>query len=67
MSEVFNPDQEEYYKQLEKWAKSEIEDEDCSKWIEYYLWNGRTLPVRQVQILRYKGNLEKGKAFLISK
>ena len=67
MSEVFYPDQEEYYKQLEKWAKSEIEDEDCSKWIEYYLWNGRTLPVRQVQILRYKGNLEKGKAFLLSK
>ena len=67
MSEVFYPDQEEYYKQLEKWAKSEIEDKDCSNWIVFFLWKGRTMPVRQVQLLKFKGNLEKGKAFLLSK
>lgn len=67
MSEVFYPDQEEYYKQLEKWAKSEIEDKECSNWIGFFLWKGRTMPVRQVQLLKFKGNLEKGKAFLLSK
>lgn len=63
MSEVFYPDQEEYYKQLEKWAKSEIEDKECSNWIGFFLWKGRTMPVRQVQLLKFKGNLEKVKPF----
>lgn len=67
MSEVFYPDQEEYYKQLEKWAETEIKDKDCSSWIGGFLWKGRIMPVRQVQILKFKGNLEKGKAFLLSK
>ncbi len=67
MSEVFYPDQEEYYKQLEKWAESEIDDKDCSKWISSFLWKGRIMPVRQVQLLKFKGNLEKGKTFLLSK
>lgn len=67
LSEVFYPDQEEYYKQLENWVKNEIEDKDCSKWLSYFLWKGRTIPVRQVQLLKYKGNLEKGKIFLLSK
>lgn len=67
ISEVFYPDQEQYYRQLEKWAKNEIVDKKCSDWIDYYLWNGRTIPVRQVKVLKYKGNIEKGKAFLLSK
>lgn len=67
LSEVFYPDQEEYYKQLENWAKNEIEDKSCSSWISFFLWNGRTIPVRQVQLLKFKGNLEKGKTFLMSK
>ncbi len=67
LSEVFYPDQEEYYKQLEKWVKNEIEDKDCSNWLSFFLWKGRTLPVRQVQLLKYKGNLDKGKTFLLSK
>lgn len=67
ISEVFYPDQERYYKQLEKWAKNEFSDKSCSSWIGGFLWKGRTLPVRQVQVLRYKDDLEKGKAFLLSK
>ena len=67
LSEVFYPDQEDYYKQLEKWAENEIENKDCSSWIGYFLWKGRTIPVRQVQVLKFKGDLEKGKAFLMSK
>lgn len=67
LSEVFYPDQEEYYKQLEQWANNEIENKDCSSWIGSFLWKGRTIPVRQVQLLRFKGNLEKGKTFLLSK
>lgn len=67
LSEVFYPDQEEYYKKLENWVKNEIEDKDCSNWLSFFLWKGRTIPVRQVQLLKYKGNLEKGKTFLLSK
>ncbi len=67
ISEVFYPDQEEYYKRLEEWAKNEINDKRCASWIESFLWTGRTLPIRQVQVLRFKGNLEKGKTFLMSK
>lgn len=67
MSEVFYPDQEEYYKQLEKWAECEIEDRDCSSWISSFLWKGRTIPINQVRLLNYKGNIEKGKAFLLAK
>ena len=67
MSEVFYPDQEKYYRDLEKWAESEIEDKKCSSWIGLFLWTGRTMPVRQVQVLKFKGDLEKGKAFLLSK
>lgn len=67
LSEVFYPDQEEYYKQLENWVENEIEDKECSKWLSYFLWKGRTLPVRQVQLLKYKGNLDKGKTYLLSK
>lgn len=67
LSEVFYPDQEKYYKQLELWAKNEIEDKLCSSWISYFLWKGRTLPVRQVQVLKFKGDIDKGKKFLLSK
>ena len=67
MSEVFYPDQERYYKQLEKWAETEINDENCSRWIGFFLWKGRTIPVHQDKVLRYKDDLEKGKAFLLSK
>ncbi len=67
ISEVFYPDQEEYYKQLEEWANNEIEDKECSSWISSFLWTGRTIPVRQVHVLRYKGNIEKAKAYLLSK
>lgn len=52
---------------MEKWVKNEIEDKDCSNWLSFFLWKGRTLPVRQVQLLKYKGNLDKGKTFLLSK
>lgn len=67
ISEVFYPDQEIYYKQLEKWAETELDDKSCSNWILSFLWKGRTMPIRQVQVLRFKGDLEKGKAFLMSK
>lgn len=67
ISEVFYPDQERYYKQLEKWAETELKDKSCSNWICSFLRKGRTIPIRQVQVLRFKGDLEKGKAFLISK
>jgi len=67
ISEVFYPDQEQYYRQLEHWAKSEIKDVDCSRWISYYLWKGRILPVRLVNVLRYKDDVEKGKNYLLSK
>lgn len=67
ISEVFYPDQENYYKQLEKWAETELNDKSCSSWICSFLWKGRTIPIRQVQVLRYKDDLEKGKAFLLSK
>ena len=67
ISEVFYPDQERFYKQLEKWAETELDDKSCSSWIGFYLWNGRTLPIGQVKVLRYKDDLEKGKAFLLSK
>ncbi len=67
ISEVFYPDQEQYYKELEKWASCEIEDKNCSNWIDSFLWKGRTIPIRQVQVLKYKGDLDKGKEFLISK
>ena len=65
--ETFYPDQEKYYRQLENWAEKEIKDEKCSNWIKFYLWKGRTLPIRQVGVLRFKGNFEKGKSFLLSK
>ncbi|MBD5197508.1 MAG: hypothetical protein HDS89_08695 [Bacteroidales bacterium] len=67
ISEVFYPDQEEYYKKLEEWAKTEIDDKSCASWIKDFLCTGRTLPIRQVQVLRFKGNLEMGKTFLLSK
>lgn len=67
ISEVFYPDQEKYYKQLEEWAETELNDKSCSSWICSFLWKGRTMPIRQVQVLRFKGDLEKGKAFLMSK
>lgn len=67
ISEVFYPDQEKYYMQLEKWAETELNDKSCSNWIRSFLWKGRTMPIHQVQVLRFKGDLEKGKAFLMSK
>ncbi len=67
ISEVFYPDQEKYYSQLEYWAKNEIADKKCSIWINSFLKIGRTIPVRQVKVLKYKGDVEKGKVFLLSK
>lgn len=67
ISEIFYPDQEEYYKRLEDWAKNEINDQRCASWIEDFLRTGRTMPIRQVQVLRFKGDLEQGKSFLMSK
>lgn len=67
ISEVFYPDQEEYYKRLEEWAENGINDKQCASWIKDFLWKGRTLPIRQVQVLRFKGNIDKGKTFLLSK
>ncbi len=65
ISEVFYPDQERYYKQLEKWAETELSDKRCSSWICSFLWKGRIMPINRVQVLRFKGDLEKGKAFLM--
>lgn len=67
ISEVFYPDQEEYYKRLEEWAENGINDKQCASWIKSFLLKGRTLPIRQVQVLRFKGNIDKGKTFLLSK
>lgn len=67
ISEVFYPDQEKYYEQLEIWAKNEIADKECSNWITSFLELGRTKPIRQVKVLRYKENIEGGKTFLLSK
>lgn len=61
ISEVFYPDQEKYYKQLEKWAETELNDKSCSSWICSFLWKGRTMPICQVQVLRFKGDLKKEK------
>ncbi len=60
------PNQERFYASLEKWA-SEIKNPWCSKWITEYLKTGRHLPFYRIKVLRFHGNMEKAKAFLLDK
>ena len=67
LSEIFTRKQEEFYSSLEHWAKEEIEDKQCSRWISSYLYKGRDLRIGRIQVLRYVDNLQKAKDFLLGK
>ena len=64
ISEVFYPNQEEFYQNLEKWARNII-DKDCSSWISFYLYHGRTIPIKHVKVLQFHMDIDKAKDFLM--
>lgn len=67
LSEIFTRRQEDFYSRLEHWAKENIEDKQCSRWISSYLCKGRDLRISRIHVLRYVDNLQKAKDFLLGK
>lgn len=67
LTEIFTRKQEEFYSTLEHWAKEEIEDRQCSRWISSYLYKGRDLRIGRIHVLRYVDNSPKAKEFLLEK
>lgn len=66
LSEIFTKEQEEFYLCLEKWAKNEIENKDCSKWVYSFLQKERNLRIQHIRVLKFIGNEAKAKEFLFS-
>lgn len=61
---VLYPNQERFYRELEKWASS-IRNPCCREWISCYLERGRDLLFNRMRVFKFKGNVEKAKQFLL--
>jgi hypothetical protein len=61
----FYQSQEEFYTELENWAKS-IANPYCRDWIYRYLRTGRNLPIYKIRVFKYIEDIEKAKEFLLS-
>ena len=66
LSELFTEEQETFYSKLESWTDA-LENTKCGDWLSSYLKKGRDLRIKDIDVLRYLGDEDKAKAFLLSK